>query len=264
MLARTVTRAFERLGIRGAPTILRQLAKLPSNRHRIANVRLHSGQLIWFPAYDHYWCRALWAGATYEADVEWAFRALGAGRTLIDCGANIGYWSVRAPEFGFTRVIAVEANEELLPILRQNVTQVDGTVYHAAVHSTSGKSMFLDVGLGHAPASLGEAGMPVTSICLNDIARDFASPVVKLDVEGAEIEAIKGASELDADFVFEDWSGAGMPVTAYLLDEGYNIYGFSGRVERIGSVEEALDFNARTTSRYAPSNFVGTRRTLTG
>ena len=161
-----ITRSFETLGLRGAPTLLRHLSKTPFSR-QLATVTLPGGQRISFPAYDEYWARYLYAGAEFEPDVEAIFRRFAPGRTLIDCGANIGYWSVRAKELGFEDAIAIEAQEALIPILKRNY---GGTVIHAAVHSRSGETAFID-GDGAAryprPAGQGSqnAGTDRSEIC---------------------------------------------------------------------------------------------------
>ena len=174
-IAGALVRGFERQDIRGAPSLLRLLSKAPSLRRALATVRLPHGQAITFPAFDAYWCRYLWASVPYERDVEQIFRKLGRGRVLIDCGANIGYWSVRAGEFGFTRVVAVEANEALLPLLRQNLSAnaAESTLLHAAVYSASGETLFLDRVQMHACAGIGDKGLPVTSVALADLAATF-------------------------------------------------------------------------------------------
>lgn len=248
--AAVVTRSFETLGLRGAPTILGWLSKT-SLASQLATVQLPAGQKISFPACDAYWARHLYAGVPYETDVEAIFRRFARGRALVDCGANIGYWSVRASELGFRDAIAIEANEHLIPLLKQNY---HGKVIHAAVHSRSGDTMWLD-GEG-ATGSLGRSGKPVRSLAIKDF--DIGGPaLVKLDVEGAEIPAIEGAAGVDAVFVYEDWPKSGMPVTDYLLHRGFSVSGFD--MTPIGTHADAFAFNERTNKEYGPSNFVATR-----
>lgn len=263
-IAGALVRGFERQDIRGAPSLLRLLSKAPSLRRALATVKLPHGQAITFPAFDAYWCRYLWASVPYERDVEQIFRKLGRGRVLVDCGANIGYWSVRAGEFGFTRVVAVEANEALLPLLRQNLSAnaAESTLLHAAVYSASGETLFLDRVQMHACAGIGDKGLPVTSVALADLVRDIPPGqeiVAKLDVEGAEIAAIEGADgRAGIIFVYEDFAQHRMPVTRHLLDRGMAVFGVApdGRCGRLASADEAVAFNAATAGRRAPSNLV--------
>jgi FkbM family methyltransferase len=176
--------------------LLRYLSKTRLAR-QIATVRLPAGQSVCFPAYDEYWARYLYAGVPYEPDVEAIFRRFAHGRTLVDCGANIGYWSARAEEFGFNEAVAIEANEALIPLLQRNHR---GRNLHAAVHSQSGLTMRL--GGEGAAASLGATGREVRTIALADLG--ISGPaLVKLDVEGSEVAAIQGAGTLDAIYVYE-------------------------------------------------------------
>jgi FkbM family methyltransferase len=245
--AATLTASFEKLGLRGAPTLLSYLSKTRLSR-RIATVQLPAGQPISFPAYDPYWARFLYARVPYEPDVEAVFRRFAKGRVLVDCGANIGYWSVRAEELGFSDAVAIEANDSWMPFLERNHS---GRNLHAAVHSETGITLHLR-GEGSA-ASLSEQGKAVESLALKDLG--ISGPVlVKLDVEGAEIAAVQGAAGMDAMFVYEDWPRSGMPVTQQLLEEGFAIFGFD--MTRIRILSEAFEFNRRTTTRYSPSNLI--------
>jgi FkbM family methyltransferase len=265
LFAGGIVRTFELLSLRGAPTLLRLLDKIPAFHDAMATAPLGKNRMK-FQAFDAYWCRYLWAGVPFEGDVAQVFRKLGTGSILIDCGANIGYWSVRAPEFGFTHVVAVEANCELIPMLRNNLelNGVPSEVIHAAIYSRTGEQLFLDRTAAHAEGTLGEKGLPVTSITIADIARRQRDTEIlaKLDVEGAELAAIDGASGVDRiTFVYEDFPREGMRVTEELLRRGFKVFGVapSGECRTIANVGEALAFNARFAIPRWPSNLVACR-----
>jgi FkbM family methyltransferase len=244
---RLLTLSLERAGLRGAPTILGQLSKIQFLKDQVATVTLPAGQEISIPAYDGYWCRHLYAGTPYEPDVERAFRQLGMGRVLIDCGANIGYWSARHKDFGFTQSIAIEANPRLIPFLRMNHR---GPVHHAAVYSESGGTIGF-VGDG-AIGQVGGSGIPVPKIALRDL--EVEGPVlVKLDIEGAEIPAIEGLGNRDAILVYEDFPRLRMKVTRYLLDSGWRV--FTDRMEAVTCVEQV----SASVGKKVPRNLVAMR-----
>jgi FkbM family methyltransferase len=264
-LAGRIVRTLEFFSLRGAPTLLRLLDKIPLFHDAMATAPLGNNRMN-FHAFDAYWCRYLWAGVPFEGDVAQIFRKLGKGSVLIDCGANIGYWSVRAPEFGFTHVVAVEANRELIPVLRNNLelNGVPSEVIHAAIYSTSGEQLFLDRTAAHAEGALGEKGMPVTSITIADIIEQHRGSEIlaKLDVEGAELAAIEGASGVDRiTFVYEDFPREGMRVTDELLRRGFKVFGVapSGEIRSIADAGDALAFNTRFAIPRWPSNLVACR-----
>lgn len=263
-VAGMIVSTFEALHLRGAPTIFRLLSKIPMLKRVTATRRLGSHRIT-FPAYDAYWSRHLWAAAPYERDVEQIFRTVGNGRVLIDCGANIGFWSIRARDFGFVQVVAIEANRDLVPFLRENfrMNDIKGEVIHAAVYSVSGEDLFLDHTVAHAQGGIGARGMPVKSIAIADVMNTLPADhevVVKLDVEGAEIAAIEGIESFDqVILVYEDFPRHGMRVTDHLIGYGFEIFGVAsnGRAARLKTVDEALAFNASTAaSRGGPSNLV--------
>jgi FkbM family methyltransferase len=223
-----LTVAMERAGVRGAATILSKLE--PLFPETVATVTLPTGQRMTFPAYDPYWCKHLYAGKPYEADVERIFRKLGSGRVLVDCGANIGYWSVRHRDFGFTSAIAIEPNPKLLRFLRMNYA---GPIIDKAVDSVSGRTVHF-AGEG-AVGRVSQSGLPVQTIALRDI--ETGGPaLVKLDIEGKEIAAIEGLGDLDCILVYEDFPRQVMRVTRYLLEQGWRL--FTDRMEPITSVEQ--------------------------
>ena len=255
---------MEALSLRGGPTILKLLWNLGPLRDVTATLPFFGNKKIIFPAFDGYWCRHLWAKVPYEQEVEQIFRKIGKGRVLIDCGANIGYWSVRAPEFGFTQVIAVEANERLLPLLRENfrINGIIGAVHHAAIHSRFGEALLLELGASHAQGHIGATGAPVKSITIADLAAQFPTGteiVAKVDVEGSEIPAFQGAAGCDSIiFVYEDFQSMGMKVTEYLLTHGFRVFAVlpAGDCAAINSLAEAIDISAAVSGNKKASNLV--------
>ena len=78
---------------------------------RDITVRLNEDALFAFPYGDGYWTLLLDRNYRYEADIELFFRGIADDDyTLVDCGANYGYWSVltTSKPFGAHRAIAIE------------------------------------------------------------------------------------------------------------------------------------------------------------
>jgi FkbM family methyltransferase len=107
--------------------------------------RLHSGGVLIVSAGDRYWIRHALFDRAYESDVDvLVSRVLRDGDAFLDCGANIGLWSIAASEVITepTRVLAVEAsastyeqlgtnrraNGERFAVLRSAIWDRDGEV----------------------------------------------------------------------------------------------------------------------------------------
>jgi FkbM family methyltransferase len=118
--------------------------------------------------------------------------------TVVDCGANVGLFSLflRAA----ARTIAIEPNPSANRRLKRNfdLNGLEGAVIQAAVSDHDG-SVRMD--FGSAPsvlATVGSNGSDVPCLSLDTIfAQQKISTVdlLKLDVEGHEIEALDGCSD---------------------------------------------------------------------
>jgi protein O-GlcNAc transferase len=186
------------------------------------------------------------SGTFYEADLLGHLARNGPrGGTYVDVGANIGNHSVFFGRFLADHVVAVEPNPELLPILHRNI-RVNGvaccTVLPVALgaHPGTGRMRLREGYEGNAGAPRVEAaygaapvrdGM-VRVVRLDDALAALESALsrdvrlVKLDIEGMELEALQGAAELldrqGPDLVVEaagDEDHAG--IVSFLAEYGY-------------------------------------------
>jgi len=132
------------------------------------------------------------------------------GMTFVDAGAHVGHYTLLASELvgGEGRVIAFEPHPLLGQVLRRNVGRAgcaNATVSELALGGASGavdlilhpcdnfgaSSLRADTQAGHRPRA------PVEVTTLDDYLERAGVPrvdVVKLDVEGAELDVIDGAS----------------------------------------------------------------------
>lgn len=118
-------------------------------------------------------------------------------RTVIDGGAHIGTWS-RVFARMFDRVIAFEPSPDTVECLRENVTDHNVEIRHQALGKRPGfVTMTLD-GFEGTPRQTNSGSryaikggtveqITVDSLGLTDL------DLLKLDVEGAEVHALKGA-----------------------------------------------------------------------
>jgi FkbM family methyltransferase len=197
-------------------------------------VMLNKDARFAFPFGDGYWSKLLDPAFSYEDELELLFRhSVEVDYTLLDCGANYGYWSVlvSSAPLGSHKAIAIEPSAlnfaKLANNARINSSRFDtikcaiGAARGTARLSGTKHEAFSIVGAADAE---GEE-VPVLALDnLIDEGRVAADGkyLIKLDVEGVEIEAIKGGARLlQADSVImceEHGNDRAHTVSRYILD----------------------------------------------
>lgn len=200
---------------------------------RDINVTLAPDAVFSFPFGDGYWSKLLNRAFKYEDELEIVlFDARAVDYTLLDCGANYGYWSVKvsSTQFGRKRSLAFEPSRQNHARLAHNAL-INGNRFEAvkaAIGSTRGTATLS--GHKHEAFSIaGEgAGEQVSMLSLDSLIDDRRIAangryIVKLDVEGVEIDALKGAHRLlqtDAMVVCEEHGNdRGHAVTRYIIEQ---------------------------------------------
>ena len=167
------------------------------------------------PMYDAYWLGPLLSAGVYEPEVGKVLDlVLDADSAFIDCGANIGYWSVMATTriTRSDRIVAIEASEDLSRVLRENNALNHGafTCLHAAVWDKPDRDLTMasdpvrhswgsvDASVRSRLTQVGFREHTVTSTTVDSVVERLGEPnliVIKLDVEGAEPKALAGAQQ---------------------------------------------------------------------
>jgi FkbM family methyltransferase len=197
-------------------------------------IKLNPDAVFEFPYGDGYWSKLLNRSFSYEDDLELLFRdSADVDYTFIDCGANYGYWSVlvSSQPFGAHKAIAIEPSGQNFPKLANN-SRVNGNRFEAmkcAIGSSRGTARLS--GTKHEAFSIAgdqSDGEEVPVIALDSLIDDgkvsaTGKYLIKLDVEGVEIEAIKGGSRLlQADSVVlceEHGNDRAHTVSRYILEK---------------------------------------------
>jgi FkbM family methyltransferase len=193
---------FSHWGYIGCANLLRKT--LPE---RNIAIKLNSDATFEFPYGDGYWSKLLNRSYHYEDELELLFRhSADVDYTLLDCGANYGYWSVlvSSAPFGSHRAIAIEPSSQNFAKLTNNAA-INGNRFErmkCAIGATRGTARLS--GTKHEAFSIagnGADGEEVHVIALDNLIDDGKVAVgekflIKLDVEGVEIEAIKGGLRL--------------------------------------------------------------------
>ena len=197
-----VSSHFSHRGYIGCANLLRKA--LPA---RNIAIKLNEDATFEFPYGEGYWSKLLDRSYQYEDELELLFRhSRDVDYTLLDCGANFGYWSVlvTSKPFGAHKVIAIEPSSDNFAKLANNA-RINGNRFETlkcAIGAARGVACLS--GTKHEAFSIAgstDGGEEVPVIALDDLLNDGkisagGKYLVKLDVEGVEIDAIKGGAKL--------------------------------------------------------------------
>src|SRR5689334_8138487 len=201
-LGSKISSNFSHRGYNGCANLLRKA--LPE---RDIQVKLSDDATFAFPYGDGYWSKLLNRSFAYEDELDLLFRASAdVDYTLLDCGANYGYWSVlvSSKPYGEHEAIAIEPSGANFPKLANNakINRDRFEVMKCAIGATRGTARLS--GTKHEAFSIAgsqDDGEEVPVIALDNLLDDGKGSsggkfLLKLDVEGGEIEAIKGGARL--------------------------------------------------------------------
>jgi FkbM family methyltransferase len=260
---------FSHRGYNGCANLLRRT--LPE---RNIAIKLNSDATFEFPYGDGYWSKLLNRSYHYEDELELLFRhSTGVDYTLLDCGANYGYWSVlvSSSPFGSHKAIAIEPSSQNFAKLANNA-RINGNRFEpmkCAIGAARGTARLS--GTKHEAFSI--AGNPadgeeVPIIALDNLIDDGRVAVggkflIKLDVEGVEIEAIKGGARLlQADSVIiceEHGNDPDHTVSRYILEQTpLKLIVYDPRSNRLETVSELSILDRIKISSHVGYNVFGT------
>lgn len=242
-----LSRPFNR---RGLYSVMRRVNNIFRNSaERPHTVDLPCGSKFTFPAGDPYWHSVFSIGRNYEPEIAHLLK-LTRPSLFIDCGANFGYWSVVASRCMPT--VAIEASTQTFGWLSQNAIQNESRFHAINAAITDGGTGFVKFSVGgdHAGRSVSEHGERIPAVSIDGIVAQYRKGdgpiVVKLDVEGVEIQALAGATETmkgNSFIVYEDHGkDTDCETTAHLLSFGQRIVFLTegGRIVPIHSVSDAV------------------------
>ena len=230
----TILAPFEFIGFSLCAKLVRNIFR----SKRSIRLKMDDDSYFEYPYGDGYWGVLLYNKKSYAPDIEPYLATFSdLPYIFIDCGSNYGYMSVlvSSRKYGSKTAIAIEADQNNFHRTVTNA-ELNGNRFeyrHNAVFSQSGETVVLG-GSKHEARSISQ-NVPtgtmenVETLALNDLtgwldSHDKQSPIVlKLDVEGVEIDAMKGADQLlerDCLIVYEEHgSDETHEVSRYMKDE---------------------------------------------
>ena len=244
-------------------------------------VRMNDDALFAFPFGDGYWSVLLDRRRMYESEIEtFLLGVADIDFTFLDCGANFGLWSVlvTSAPYGRHRAVAIEASSTNAAKLARNAG-LNGNrfgIRREAIGRASGGQAWLG-GHKHEAFSItaehaDEPGERVAVASLDSlIDRGVVAPdgryVLKLDVEGMEIDALAGGQRLlaaDTVVICEDHgSDRHHKVTRYALDKlGARVFVFDPSTRRFTPVRDTAFLDRIKVSRKVGYNVFVTKSAL--
>ncbi|WP_439392903.1 FkbM family methyltransferase [Bradyrhizobium sp. PMVTL-01] len=259
-LVRLLHTVIARTAVRGMGVAMQAIK--PLLHSQLSCVHFADGSRLYFRLDDVYWNSFIrQPDFDYEPEIgKFLLRLKEIDYLFFDCGANIGYWSVLVTSemLGRKRAIAIEASQETMSILQRNCNANNRRfeICHNAMSEHDGHKLFFCRG-PHAsrhiirPESTASTDIePVISTTVDALAQqrrlnDSDRIVIKLDVEGAEISALKGAHEVlrrDTLVIYEDHgSDRSHATTRYVFDElGFPVFSIASD----GTITEVEGFGA--------------------
>jgi len=236
-------------------------------------VKLNDDAVFEFPYGDGYWSKLLNRTFHYENELELLFEdSADVDYTLLDCGANYGYWSVLVSSrpFGAHKAIAIEPSGENFPKLANNA-RINGNRFETmkcAIGAARGTARLS--GTKHEAFSIAgdqPGGEEVPVIALDNLLDDGkitpgGKYLIKLDVEGVEIEAMKGGARLmQGDSVLlceEHGNDPRHTVSRYILDQSLTLIVYDPRSHRLETVTDLSILDRIKVSTHVGYNVFGT------
>lgn len=177
-------------------------------------------------------------------------RAVKPGMTVVDVGANCGWFSLQACQIGAKRVYAYEPNPGLAA-LAQKTSAVNGyehrwVVNNYALGAKAGKADIMLIEENQGGTQVVEKGnMTVLVQALDEVLpRDAPVHTIKIDVEGYEPEVIKGAERVLSENVlqlFIEHNKGDGEMIASLVERGFGLHhvNHQGNIVK-KTIEEAI------------------------
>jgi len=204
------SRLLEPSHFKGYGRIAALLRKASPKRHVV--LKLEADCHFRFPFGDAYWSRLLASHVVYEPEMLALFQLIRSENyCLVDCGANFGYWSVlvTGADLGRHPAVAIEASGRNVAELQGNAALNDDrfAVVHAAVAEIDGGFVSLG-GPTHEGLAIVDAAVAAPDaeraprmsldglMSRSPVLKQASRIVLKLDVEGVEEAALRGASEM--------------------------------------------------------------------
>ena len=170
-----------------------------------------------------------------EAATRFILDRLSPASTFVDVGSNLGYFSIVAAHFAGT-VFAIDPQARLADLVRTNAGLNGLTNVHPICAAAGDRTGFVEMpadGRANTAVDTVSDGIKVPVIRLDDYFNDRYRPdVIKIDVEGYELNVLKGATALlahgpvlaiELHDSMSDFGASPSEIATLLFDHGYRV-----------------------------------------
>jgi FkbM family methyltransferase len=245
------------------------------SKKKIVKIKLNSDTNFSFLLKDPYYNRLIYPKYKYEPEIEFLLQKLKKINFLfMDVGANFGYWSVliSSKKYNKKEVIALEPLKSNYNYLKKNMLDNKNRfkvsnigigekkkyskIYYSNETSNVGASMYKGSNkkINYQIIKIDT----IDNILLNEKRKKY---VIKLDVEGNEINAIKGAKKTlnkDCLIIYEDHGSDKFHLNSkYLLKKNFFIYYFD--YQEINQIKKIDELNYVKKIKHKGYNFIATK-----
>ena len=171
-------------------------------------------------------------GEYTELEIELLKNFIKPHHAIYDVGANIGYHTVAFSKLA-KHVYAFEPNKKNLKLLNKNVKECNNvTVFDVACSNSNTELKIqdfdIDVPGNYGEMLINETGQSCKAVTIDDLNDIFAPDVLKIDVEGHELQVLRGSIKTITEFnpvIFYEAHGTELAEIYDLLTElGYKLY----------------------------------------
>jgi FkbM family methyltransferase len=257
---------------------LNEIITLFISKKKIIKIKLNSDTYFSFFLKDPYYNRLIYPKFKYEPEIEFLLKKLrNIDFLFLDAGANYGYWSllISSKKFNKKKAIALEPLKSNYNFLHKN--RLDNRNRFKTLNLGVGeKKKYTKIYYNNKTSNVGASIYKdnnkklfsekikidkIDNILSKIKEKNF---VIKIDIEGNEINALNGAKKIlkkNCLIIYEDHASDKFHLNSkYFLKKNFSIFSFDGK--KIYQIRKINELNDIKKIKHKGYNFIATRSLL--